>query len=378
MQGFGQLPSGTHDNHNMTATYQAPSYSGNSMSYPQMRNMPMASSEYNMRKMPMASSGYEMQEKHMSSSGYEKPPFTNENEQNEYRRQDMCAPNNSNIQYDDRMEEQSTTNPNEEKKTKAFLSSFTNAPISNMNADSEEPQQEEAKVVFPGMAIPLNPNIRTRIGRGLLQHNKVVIASKCGILRSKNKSARQQSLWLENSQKKYEPAPEDLVVGTVIEKRGMEYTLDLGGTKNARLPHLAFEGATARNKPNIAVGALVYCRVNFVCKDMDSEVTCISDYVKRDWITGENLFGELKGGYCFKVSLKHAIKLLDENCLVLRCLANYVPFEIAVGQNGRVWINSREALHTILITNSILNSEHMNDQMTIQMVKTLFDEVQNA
>lgn len=277
-------------------------------------------------------------------------------------------------------EKQSNTNVNETEPptAKAFLSAFSATPMTSLKGNSDKLQSEGGKVVFPGMTIPLNSNIRTRIGRGLLQHNKMVVASKCGILRSHNKSSKQQSLWLENSQKKYEPSTDDLVVGTVVEKKAEEYILDLGATKYGRLPFLAFEGATARNRPRIETGSLIYARVNFVCKDMDTEVTCTSDYIKRDWITGENLFGELKGGYCFKTSIKLANELMDEECLVLLCLANYVPFEIAVGMNGRIWVNSKQPLHTILICNSILNSEHMNEDMTIAMVRTLFDTVHNA
>jgi len=41
------------------------------------------------------------------------------------------------------------------------------------------------------------------------------------------------------------------------------------------LPHLAFDGASKRNKPNLKVGALVYCRVAVANKDMDSELSCM-------------------------------------------------------------------------------------------------------
>ncbi len=45
------------------------------------------------------------------------------------------------------------------------------------------------------------------------------------------------------------------------------------------LPHLAFDGATKRNKPNLSVGALVYCRVAVANKDMDSELSCMGTYI---------------------------------------------------------------------------------------------------
>ncbi len=54
------------------------------------------------------------------------------------------------------------------------------------------------------------------------------------------------------------------------------------------------------------VGALVYCRVVMANKDMECELSCTSPHLKKDWVTGETLFGELTAGYCFKTSLSLA------------------------------------------------------------------------
>jgi Exosome complex component RRP40, S1 domain len=51
----------------------------------------------------------------------------------------------------------------------------------------------------------------------------------------------------------YVPVANDLVVGTVVEKHGDGYKMDVGGSHLALLPALAFEGATKRSKPNLAV-----------------------------------------------------------------------------------------------------------------------------
>ncbi len=52
-------------------------------------------------------------------------------------------------------------------------------------------------------------------------------------------------------------------------------------------------------------------------------------------------------------------RLLSPSCTVLRCLGKSIPFEVAVGSNGLVWINSASNKHTILIANAILNSVHV-------------------
>lgn len=83
------------------------------------------------------------------------------------------------------------------------------------------------------------------------------------------------------------------------------------------------------------MGALVYCRVAVANKDMDAELSCIgasahtntntsttrthahihpapfssttpravTQGVKKDWMTGESTFGELKGGTLTRCSL---------------------------------------------------------------------------
>ena len=75
-----------------------------------------------------------------------------------------------------------------------------------------------------------------------------------------------------------------MVIGTVVEKHGEAYKVDIGTAQPAMLPAIAFEGATKRNRPNIPVGALVYCRVAIANKFMETELTCISVHFKKDWV----------------------------------------------------------------------------------------------
>lgn len=208
---------------------------------------------------------------------------------------------------------------------------------------------------------------KTRIGQGLIQDGNAVVACATGVLRQGEKD----KLWIENNCKRYQPALEDLVIGVVIEKHSENYRVDIGTHQTAVLPALAFEGATKRNKPNIEVGSLVYTRVAMTNKHMETELSCQSRHFKQDWVTGQSLFGELKEGYGFDCSMSLARTLLDEECWVLQCLGKYIPFELAIGVNGKVWLNSGSPVHTVLISNAILNSEHMSDRLIEKMVAKL-------
>jgi len=245
-----------------------------------------------------------------------------------------------------------------------------------------------AVIVYPGQEVKLDAAITTRIGSGLVQVQvsavsvegkkesvNVVLGSRSGVLKSDRTGSGGTSTWIQNAQKMYVPAIDDLVIGTVIEKHQENYRIDFGSTQPGQLPATAFEGATRRNKPNINVGALVYCRVILCDKDMEPELTCTSEHFKKDWVTGESLFGELKGGYQFECSLGLARKLVTDDCFVLNCLGKLLPFELAVGANGRVWVNSAHTMHTVLISNAILNSEHMSDPMIQNLVTRLVQSV---
>lgn len=205
---------------------------------------------------------------------------------------------------------------------------------------------------------------------GLVRSGKALVASRAGVV----DGAGGKRIRVLSSIRRYVAAAEDVVVGVVVERHGGEgYGVDLRGSARATLPALAFEGATKRNKPNLAVGSVVYSRVAVANRDMDPELSCISPHSRsrKDWVTGETVFGELKGGYVFECSLSLARELLDERCVVLRALGRHVPFELAIGCNGRVWVNSGSTMHTVVVTNAILNSEGMAPAAVRTMVGKL-------
>ena len=58
----------------------------------------------------------------------------------------------------------------------------------------------------------------------------------------------------------------------------------------ALLHRLGFEGATKRNKPELKIGDVVYCRVSLAHADLDTEVTCTTTSgIKKEWSSGETV-----------------------------------------------------------------------------------------
>ena len=141
---------------------------------------------------------------------------------------------------------------------------------------------------------------RINIGPGLRQEGQRVIATLCGVLQFE----KPMSFWVEHRDHRYLPMKEDHVVGVVTQQFSETYTVDISSSTNAVLATLAFDGASKRNHPNLPVGSLVYARVEATSSFMEPVLSCqVVDGVKKDWMTGQAAFGELKGGHVVKCSL---------------------------------------------------------------------------
>ncbi|KAG0175329.1 exosome non-catalytic core subunit rrp40 [Apophysomyces sp. BC1034] len=228
-----------------------------------------------------------------------------------------------------------------------------------------EADQPELRVVLPGDVIPVNDEALI-LGPGLRQDGENVVATKAGLLRHIETGNR---WWIESNQRRYIAAPGESVLGTVTARLGEYYRVDIGTAHSAILPALAFEGATKRNRPNLTLRSLVYCRVAMANRDMEAELECVNP------ATGKaDGFGELQAGYVFKCSLGLCRKLLDPSTPILSLLGEQFPYEMAVGMNGRVWVNSNNHKDTILISNAIQNSEYLSEDECRTMVESLLDK----
>lgn len=95
-------------------------------------------------------------------------------------------------------------------------------------------------------------------------------------------------------------------------------------------------------------------------------------------MTGLAIYGELSGGYVFQTSVSLAKTLLREDCAVLACLGKAIPFEVAVGLNGAVWVNAASTKNITIVANAILNSETLSPGEVDAMVTRLVQEVDDV
>ncbi|CEF63800.1 Exosome complex component RRP40 [Strongyloides ratti] len=188
------------------------------------------------------------------------------------------------------------------------------------------------KVVLPGDFIEDINNLPSVpvIGRGLKVYKNEIISTQGGVFCSSK-----DGMYVDVSSKRYQPTVNDLVIGVVINVMVENIKLDICYLENAVLSTLSFEGATKRNKPNIKVGDVVYARVISTSKYLETELACID---KDNFARGLGVLPS--GGMVFKVSLKHARRLLCPKCKLLDFIGKEIKYESCIGINGRIWVKA--------------------------------------
>lgn len=159
-----------------------------------------------------------------------------------------------------------------------------------------------------------------------------------------------ESWWSERGVAQYTPQIHDVVIATVHHSSTDFFHCAITPyTTFAQLPHLAFEGAGKKTRPQLVPGSLIYARVISASKFMDPELVCVNPSTGKS----EGM-GELKGGMVFSLSLGMSRRLLakkqvnEGGLLVLEEIAKKLAFEVAIGRNGLVWVKAegvRETLH---------------------------------
>lgn len=237
-------------------------------------------------------------------------------------------------------------------------------------------------VVIPGDDVSsyLPKGKKIRLGMGLKQGpESKTIATLAGRLHH-----HRDTWFVWTNSKRYQTHPEDRVVGIIQDRMGSDggadvYRVDIGAPHTCSLSSLQFEGATKRNRPQFSAGTLVYARVVSGSQVTDPILSCQlgskdQGIARKDWMTEEAAYGELKGGTLQKIPLGLARELLSPQSVVLEELSK-LPFEVAIGVNGYLWIHAARTNYTILVRNAILNSQVLTNEQTRAMVRNLMETV---
>ncbi|KAB5528858.1 hypothetical protein GE09DRAFT_975000 [Coniochaeta sp. 2T2.1] len=215
----------------------------------------------------------------------------------------------------------------------------------------------EATIVLPGdtidaSLIPISNKKRPlRLGPGLRHVPSDTLQSTvAGELIT---DPKKNTMYIEYNSRRYIPSPNDLIIGQIHHSSADLYYVVLNPhAPQALLPHLSFESATKKTRPQLDRGQVIYARVTMANKHMDPELECVSQQTGKS----EGL-GPLNGGTVFNVSLGLARRLMlsrpreDGGVAVLDLLAEEegLVFETAVGRNGRVWVGSEDVRTVVVV-----------------------------
>jgi exosome complex component RRP40 len=98
------------------------------------------------------------------------------------------------------------------------------------------------------------------------------------------------------------------------------------------------------------------------------QLTCISEHQSKNWASGESYFGVLKGGMVFNFPKIYSWDLFESE--TIKRLQDIITFEIAIGFNGKIWINSEENIYDIY--NIIKSSLAMNKSEVEKIIHETF------
>lgn len=185
----------------------------------------------------------------------------------------------------------------------------------------------------------------TMLGPGLMRGDNKVIATKSGILKMRNNNL----FWIDSHQKRYVAARGECVIGIVRMRGSYHVRVDINSADLANLSLLAFEGSSKRNKPVLNVGDLVYAKILSASKHIETELVCVNSNGKRE---GLGVIGD-KGGILVNLSIDTTRVLLSPQCDFLEKLGEIYRYEIAIGMNGRVWVNSNDPRSIIQVANEL-------------------------
>merc|ERR1719379_24486 len=221
-----------------------------------------------------------------------------------------------------------------------------------------------AKVVLPG-----DP-----VGEGDLQKGVLHgCAVSGGVVRN---DPLDQTIAIANARKRYAPKVGEYVVGIVATKAADFYWLDIRGPSNAMLRTTSFNQATKRHSPQLETGSIVYAQVIMAHKDLGVEVSCVDPEERKDWATYELYWGELRpspGAAVLEVSLTHAQNLMEDGTMLAQ-IGKALPFEIAIGHNGRIWVRAESPRVAVLLLNAIRNAERMTPAQINVMITRMIEQ----
>jgi exosome complex component RRP40 len=233
----------------------------------------------------------------------------------------------------------------------------------------------DVSILLPGDSIPPSsiPSGKKALKLGPGIRHLAPSTLKASIAGTIATDHKKNAIWLEYEGGRYVPSTGDLVIGTILRSSGEFYSVSLSKyTPSVILPHLAFEGASKKTRPQLHAGDLIYARVLSTNKQTETEIQCFNENTGKS----EGM-GPLKEGMVFDVGCGFTRQLMmggkRGGVLVLELLSEKVAFEVAVGRNGRVWVNAESVSVVVAVGRAltVADEEKLDEDGQRNLVKKL-------
>ena len=162
----------------------------------------------------------------------------------------------------------------------------------------------------------------------------------------------------------YQPQQDDVVIGIVEKRMNDDWLVDIGFSHFALLPSLSFDGATKKNAPKFQKGECVAAYVEEVPAAGEIVLSCISR-------TKNDSLGRITGGTLVRARPKDL--LLIQQYQFLEEVAKKSAITQCFGKNGRLYIDLKNAVTTILVSNAIIQALSAEDP--IQEFQNLLSQI---
>lgn len=276
-------------------------------------------------------------------------------------------------QYQSQSQRQSSNAEPIQQQTKKNTVRINNKPTKKKNEISAITKL----LLFPGEEYDFNEKLIRYNGFGYSTTSNRLVAKRCSLLlcdkNTRNIIDDPSEEVYRSVGKYYSPIVDDFVIGTIVQKSSEFYKVDINTYTYAILSSNNFEGATKKTKPNIHLGDLIFARVLKV-NNFDAPVlSCISEFENKNWASGESFFGALKGGNLFQFPKIHSWDFYKDNYALER-LKDVVSNEIAISNNGKIWINSDTPQNIFNIYKILMASLESSKDEIEKMIHEIFLE----
>lgn len=203
-----------------------------------------------------------------------------------------------------------------------------------------------SNIVFPGDTIsgvnlPASKSLHPASGLYRESSSAPILSTLAGKL---EQNPKKKTAHVTTPNARYIPRVGDLVIASVQRSSMDFFHLSIcPHIPQAILPQLAFEGASKKTRPQLKPNDLVYAKVLSASKNMEVELTCVDPSTGKSEPEG---LGPITGGMVFDISTGLAARLLSsQSVAVLEELGEKLAggFEVAVGKNGKVWVDCPES-----------------------------------